>query len=175
MTPPRGGRPPVAPGSDVLVGADGNAFAIMGVASRALHRAGASPEYVNRYLAAAQEGDYDNLLAVTVLWLDTDTSGKEPDMTTTTAPDLCECGAGPFKSPQGRAAHVRSHKAASKPREFFSGSDRAAPVDPAKEPTRAKRSKTPLPCTCECGGMTKGGKFLPGHDARYYSRMGGHK
>jgi hypothetical protein len=28
------------------------------------------------------------------------------------------------------------------------------------------RKKTPKTCGCGCGEMTKGGKFIPGHDAR---------
>lgn len=36
----------------------------------------------------------------------------------------------------------------------------------------AKKSKgTPRECTCGCGGMTAGGLFLPGHDARYKGRL----
>ena len=38
-----------------------------------------------------------------------------------------------------------------------------------KEPKKGKRS-TPKPCLCECGGMTKGGNYLPGHDAKVLSR-----
>lgn len=30
-------------------------------------------------------------------------------------------------------------------------------------------AKTPQPCGCGCGGMTKGGRFLPGHDARFHA------
>ena len=29
--------------------------------------------------------------------------------------------------------------------------------------------KTPQACGCGCGGMTKGGRFLPGHDARFHA------
>lgn len=32
-------------------------------------------------------------------------------------------------------------------------------------------SKEPKSCLCGCGGTTKGGRFLPGHDARYHSRL----
>ena len=38
-----------------------------------------------------------------------------------------------------------------------------------KAPT-AKKSKTPKECACGCGGMTRGGNWLPGHDAKAYSR-----
>lgn len=39
--------------------------------------------------------------------------------------------------------------------------------------TEAKpaKVKTPLACLCGCGGMTKGGRFIPGHDARFHSRV----
>lgn len=30
-------------------------------------------------------------------------------------------------------------------------------------------AKTPQACGCGCGGMTKGGRFLPGHDARFHA------
>lgn len=35
--------------------------------------------------------------------------------------------------------------------------------------TKAATKKQPVDCTCGCGDQTKGGKFLPGHDARYVS------
>ena len=36
--------------------------------------------------------------------------------------------------------------------------------------TRAGSAKAePKQCKCGCGGMTKGGTFLPGHDARYHA------
>lgn len=34
---------------------------------------------------------------------------------------------------------------------------------------KVAKTKEPTPCTCGCGDNTKGGKFLPGHDARYVS------
>lgn len=30
-------------------------------------------------------------------------------------------------------------------------------------------AKAPQACGCGCGGMTKGGRFLPGHDARFHA------
>lgn len=35
---------------------------------------------------------------------------------------------------------------------------------------KAKVDKT-KPCECGCGGRTKGGKFLPGHDAKHKSAL----
>lgn len=31
---------------------------------------------------------------------------------------------------------------------------------------RARKAKPPKPCECGCGGMTMGGRFIPGHDSR---------
>jgi len=36
---------------------------------------------------------------------------------------------------------------------------------------RAREGRTPRPCLCSCGGTTKGGRFLPGHDARLYGEL----
>lgn len=33
------------------------------------------------------------------------------------------------------------------------------------------RKIVPKPCACGCGGMTKGGVFLPGHDAKTISAI----
>jgi hypothetical protein len=49
-----------------LVGEDGNAFSIMGRVKQALRRAGADKEYVDKYLNEAISGDYYNLLAVSM-------------------------------------------------------------------------------------------------------------
>ena len=37
----------------------------------------------------------------------------------------------------------------------------------------AKRGRrtTPKECACGCGGMTKGGTWIPGHDAKYASML----
>ena len=34
-----------------------------------------------------------------------------------------------------------------------------------------REGRTARPCLCSCGGMTKGGRFLPGHDARLCSEL----
>jgi hypothetical protein len=34
-----------------------------------------------------------------------------------------------------------------------------------------RESRTPRRCMCSCGGMTKGGRFLPGHDARLHGEL----
>ena len=33
------------------------------------------------------------------------------------------------------------------------------------------RKMRPKACGCGCGGITKGGEFLPGHDAKLYSAI----
>jgi hypothetical protein len=35
----------------------------------------------------------------------------------------------------------------------------------------APKGSTPRPCECECGELTSGGLWLPGHDARRKSRL----
>jgi hypothetical protein len=49
-----------------------------------------------------------------------------------------------------------------------------APQRAAVRPTRAsvaRPASRTRPCTCECGEMTGGGRFLPGHDSRLKSRL----
>lgn len=53
-----------------LVGNDGNAFAIMGAVSKALRRAGATPEELEQYRSESTSGDYDNLLRVAMDWVE---------------------------------------------------------------------------------------------------------
>jgi len=53
-----------------LVGEDGNAFAIMGRVKKALRRSGADKEYIDKYLKEATSGDYDNLLVVSMEYVD---------------------------------------------------------------------------------------------------------
>jgi hypothetical protein len=52
-----------------LIGEDGNAYAILGRVSRALGRAGADKSEKDAYVAEATAGDYDNLLQVTMKWV----------------------------------------------------------------------------------------------------------
>lgn len=49
-----------------LTGQDGNAFAVMGTVSKAMRKAGISPDAVTEYMNEAMSGDYDNLLRVTM-------------------------------------------------------------------------------------------------------------
>jgi len=53
-----------------LVGEDGNAYSIMGRVSVALKKAGADKEYIEKYHTEARSGDYDNLLRVTMEYVD---------------------------------------------------------------------------------------------------------
>ena len=52
-----------------LVGEDGNAFAILGRVSKAL-REGDRADLVDSYLTEARAGDYDNLLQVTMQYVE---------------------------------------------------------------------------------------------------------
>jgi hypothetical protein len=42
-------------------------------------------------------------------------------------------------------------------------------ADEQKAP-KAKKEKPVKDCTCGCGGQTKGGNYLPGHDSRHVSQ-----
>ena len=53
-----------------LVGEDGNAFAILGRAMREMRRAGLPPEEVAAFRDEATAGDYDDLLAAVMRWVD---------------------------------------------------------------------------------------------------------
>ena len=52
-----------------LTGQDGNAFAILGLTTRALRRAGLPQEEIDDYVAEATSGDYDHLLQTTMRWI----------------------------------------------------------------------------------------------------------
>jgi len=52
-----------------LTGEDGNAFAILGRVQKALRKAGYSKEEVDDYLQEAMSGDYNNLLSVSMKWV----------------------------------------------------------------------------------------------------------
>ena len=53
-----------------LVGEDGNAFAILGRTKRALRNAGASAEDVATFIGEATAGNYDDLLATVMRWVE---------------------------------------------------------------------------------------------------------
>ena len=48
---------------------NGNAFAVMGAARRAMRRVGATQADLDAYAKAAMGGDYDNLLRMTMEWV----------------------------------------------------------------------------------------------------------
>lgn len=53
-----------------LVGQDGNAFAILGAVKRQLCRAEVPSEEIERYVDEATAGDYNELLRVTMDWVE---------------------------------------------------------------------------------------------------------
>jgi len=53
-----------------LTGVNGNAFLVMGRARKALQRAGADKEYMEQYVKEATAGDYDNLIQVTMRYVE---------------------------------------------------------------------------------------------------------
>ena len=53
-----------------LIGNDGNAFSIMGAVTKAMRRAGVSKEEQDLYFKEATAGNYDQLLATTMKWVE---------------------------------------------------------------------------------------------------------
>ena len=53
-----------------LTGIDGNAFSIMGAVTKAMRRAGVSREEQDQYFKEARSGDYNQLLATTMEWVE---------------------------------------------------------------------------------------------------------
>jgi hypothetical protein len=52
-----------------LSGIDGNAFSIMGAVTKAMQRAGVSPQEQDEYFKQATAGDYNQLLVTTMEWV----------------------------------------------------------------------------------------------------------
>jgi hypothetical protein len=62
---------PKFPGVTVyLTGGDGNAFAVLGAGISAMREAGVPPKQVAKYVKESMSGDYDNLLATAIKWVD---------------------------------------------------------------------------------------------------------
>lgn len=53
-----------------LVGANGNAFNILGLCRRAAQRAGIPPEEISAFMDEAKSGDYNHLLVTCMKWFD---------------------------------------------------------------------------------------------------------
>ena len=49
---------------------NGNAFPVLGSVKQSLKRSGADQEYIDKYLSEAMSGDYYNLLAVSMEYVD---------------------------------------------------------------------------------------------------------
>lgn len=60
--------------SDILLGIDGNAYNVMGVTAREMKRMGYTEKQIRQYHEEATSSDYDNLLRVSMRYLD------DPDM-----------------------------------------------------------------------------------------------
>jgi len=53
-----------------LVGTDGNAFAVIGKVTRALRQHGVEKEKIDKFMEEAMSGDYNNVLATCMKWVD---------------------------------------------------------------------------------------------------------
>jgi hypothetical protein len=53
-----------------LIGTDGNAYAVISQVRKALREAGVEPTEIGDYVKEAMSGDYNNVLATTMAWVD---------------------------------------------------------------------------------------------------------
>jgi len=53
-----------------LTGTDGNAFAVLGAVRKAMRRAGVPAAEIDQFTKEASSGDYNNLLATAMRWVD---------------------------------------------------------------------------------------------------------
>lgn len=60
-----------------LVGVDGNAYAVMGYVAKAMRREGFTRAEIDAYHKAAMSDDYDNLLCVSVDYVERCNARKE--------------------------------------------------------------------------------------------------
>jgi hypothetical protein len=70
-----------------------------------------------------------------------------------------------------QAAHERSAEWEAERVRRSKERERAMAKEKAAKTTAPKAGATPRDCLCGCGGQTKGGRFLPGHDARFHGRI----
>lgn len=69
------------------------------------------------------------------------------------------------------AKREEAHQRALEAQEIREQRERERRVAKEAKPKAEKKAATPQDCLCGCGGQTKGGRFIPGHDARYHSRI----
>lgn len=82
-------------------------------------------------------------------------------------------------SHSGHGGNGRFYPLAEVSEGWFGGASRPKEPEPEPEPVKVAKSAAsvaPRPatgpdCLCGCGEKTKGGRFRPGHDARYHSRL----
>lgn len=74
-------------------------------------------------------------------------------------------------TPDRSHADYLEERAAARTAAFEENRRRHMAQDKPKKERKAAAVKEPQACLCGCGGLTKGGRFIPGHDARYHSRI----
>lgn len=57
-------------GNYCLVGVDGNAYAVMGYVRKAMRECGFTSSEIDAYTSQAKSGDYNNLLCVSMKYVD---------------------------------------------------------------------------------------------------------
>ena len=76
---------------------------------------------------------------------------------------------------KGKALVAREAREPASKERFLKSVDAGKDVKEPKAATKVKNGNGPCvtlkPCECGCGAVTKGGRFKPGHDARYHGHL----
>lgn len=92
-------------------------------------------------------------------------------------PGSLESGYVPSQTASAAAAAREERAAAARAKRDAYEAEKAAEAKAEAARRAAPTPRTPRPrptaggqpCRCKCGGTTKGGRFLPGHDARFHA------
>lgn len=89
---------------------------------------------------------------------------------------VCRCGieARAGATPSAAFGHGRAHVQEATAAPLPDSGEPPGPAGPAPVPAARKtpsRPGTKPPCACLCGGITGGGRYLPGHDSRHLKNL----
>lgn len=86
---------------------------------------------------------------------------------------LCACDCHEQTQDQLRAIAHELHSKTTEGRARMSAKPTTKKSTAARTKTSTTAARAPKACMCECGDNTKGGRFLPGHDAKLKSSLQG--
>jgi hypothetical protein len=83
---------------------------------------------------------------------------------------LCACDCHDETEDQLRAIAHELHRKTIEGRQHMTATKKKKTTT-SREKKNATPARAPKACMCECGDQTKGGRFLPGHDAKLKSQL----